>query len=138
MNEQTETKSEIPAYLFINGNSQVIGTPSYIPSSNKTLDFCFDDFAGNLELQTELGIIFDHVVFQHLGPSSTPEDKETIRWITANYLASFYESSFGYREERRDYLLGNGKVRFLFKDDESLSRVRSIMENNRNSKPTPR
>ncbi|MBN2454370.1 hypothetical protein JXB11_02385 [Candidatus Woesearchaeota archaeon] len=111
---------EMP-YCFIACNKYIIGTPKGIAKSKQTIDMSFEEFAANTELQKKLELLCSILADPSILHATRSTEKEIAEGV-AVYLASF-ASNLKEEDARKNYLLSNGTVRLLVRDEQLLKEI---------------
>ncbi|MDO8516884.1 MAG: hypothetical protein Q7S33_02055 [Nanoarchaeota archaeon] len=109
-------QNENMPYFFLISNKYTLGTPRGIAISERTIDILFHDLAHNYKLQTKLNLASAMLFGRGIDLVSH----------TASYLAAFANNP-NEEGQRRDYLVNNGIVRILVKDDILRDEVRKAI-----------
>ena len=124
-NKMAQTNQEIPYFLLIT-EKYLLGTPRIIDVSDRAIDIPFHDLAHNYDLQRKLKLSSALCVRPEL-PSPLTRDlsrSEVIEYV-AHFIAAFSDDPQEIKQ-RTDYLINNGLVRILVKDDALLTEVKKV------------
>jgi hypothetical protein len=105
------------SYFFLFSDKYIIGTPSGMNASDRTIDMPFQDLAENYDLQVKLKLVSAVLIHPDMRPPvAYPMVGRELHQAVAWYLSSFAGDHVK-QQQREDYLLNNGLVRILITDE---------------------
>jgi hypothetical protein len=123
----TPTQDNNVPYFFLINEGYAVGTPKAMAESDRTFDIPFKDLAVNYDLQYQLGFLSVAFIKPAWKSLTVPGTEEELLRGTAFYL-SFFTTDPQEREKKRKYLVDDGPVRILIKNDKLKEEISDLFQ----------